>query len=391
MSDDGTPALSDLVDQGTLGPEPSDDYLAALDMLDNVVRECMFVSKRYAGIPSPHTRHFYASVLFTLMLTRSVSLLMLAPHTPWAVKRIEHWDYGSMTGVARTLIELRIAFFYLCSEQCPEDEWQFRWNLFNLHDCTSRIRMFDAFGDEDQVEGFKTQADELRERLTTNPFFETIDPKRRKKLLHGQTAYLAPLETIAERAGIDLWMFRFLYVLFSSHVHALPMSFYRIGGDYPERGRGLPSEPEEGYSSLCLSLSATLLVRTRDEIHALFEPLEVPDACPFPSPAEPETPPAMEIGEAQLVDATDEIQLRIRRTDERLYTTTYIHRPAGAEVLERSDDEDGTTQLLFFDPYFWTVFLDGGPATEGALEQAIENRHAHRIDHLNREIHFKTE
>lgn len=383
--------LADVVDMGALGPEPSDDYLAALDMLDNVVRECMSVSRRYAGIPSPHARHFYASVLFTLMLTRSVSLLTLAPHTPWADKKIEHWDYGSMTGIARTLLELRIAFFYLCAEDCPEEEWQFRWNLFNLHDCMSRIRMFDSLDDKAQAEGFRVQADELRERLTTNPFLETVDPRRRKKLLHGQTAFLSPLEAIAERAGIDLSMFRFLYVLFSSHVHALPMSFYRIGGDFPERGRGLPSEAEEGYSSLCLSLSATLLVRTRDEVHKLFEPLGVPDVVPTEPADEPTVPPSLPIGKDQLIDATDEIQLRIRRIDGCLYTTTYIHRPSGAEVLERTDDEDGSTHLKFFDPYFWTIILDGGPATESALETAIADRHAHRIDHLKREIHFKTE
>ena len=203
MTVDEGPTITEIADLGGLEPEPSENYLESLNMLDNVVRECMHVSRGYAGIRSPHGRHFYASVLFTVMIGRGLSLLMLAPHSPWTSKQIEHWDYSSMTGIARTMIELRVAFYYLCTEECTEDEWNFRWNLFNLHDCTSRIRMFDALGQTDQVEAFKEQAEELRERLTTNPFFETIEQRQRKKLLHGQTAYLFPRETIAERAGIE--------------------------------------------------------------------------------------------------------------------------------------------------------------------------------------------
>ncbi|MGN6233896.1 MAG: hypothetical protein ACTHNZ_22390, partial [Trinickia sp.] len=162
--------LDEIIDRGALGPEPSESYLERLRMLDEIVRECIFVSRSYGGIPSPTSQHFYASVLFTLMITKCVSLLMLAPHTPWAEKKIEHWDYSSMTGIARTIIELRVAFYYLCADQCPEDEWQFRWNLFNLHDCTSRIRMFEALEDAQQVEALRETAEELRSRLLANPF-----------------------------------------------------------------------------------------------------------------------------------------------------------------------------------------------------------------------------
>ena len=234
-----------------------------------MARECIWVSKRYAGILAPEGRHFYASVLFVSMITRSISLLNLAPYSPWAVKKIEHWDYSSMTGVARTMLELRAAFYYLCIDPCETDEWYCRWNLFNLHDCVSRIRLFDAQGDPDQVAGLVVQAEELRDRLRGNQFFNSLDPKRHEKLLHGQTAYLLPLETVLERPGLPTETFRWLYVLFSTRGHALPMSFYRIGGDNQARGRGLPSPAEESYSTLCLSLAIGLLVATRDEVHRL--------------------------------------------------------------------------------------------------------------------------
>lgn len=383
--------LQAVVDDGNIGPNPSEDYMEGLDFLDSVVRECMFVSKCYAGIASPTARHFYASVLFTVLITRGVSLLTLAPHTPWAEKKIEHWDYASLAGIVRTMIELRVAFYYLCAEECSDDEWNCRWNLFNLHDCVTRIRMFDARGETEQVEGFKAQADELRSRLTSNAFFCALDPKRHKKLLHGQTAYLFPLEEIAEKAGISVELFRWLYVLFSSHVHGLPMSFYRIGGDNPERGRGLPSPVEESYSSLCLTLAANLLVHTRDEVHRLFAGLgQTGVETNFDEAAEEVLEEGLAIGESASVDATDDIRLVFTRTADDAVDVAYFCRSTGELVLERSDSASSGNELKRFDPFFWSFSVNGKPATEQTLAKAIKAPHAFRVDHVKRIIMVKT-
>lgn len=387
--------LDAITDAGAFGREPSADYLASLDMLDNAARECIFVSRAHGGIASPTNAHFYASVLFTLMVSKCISLLMLAPHTPWASKRIEHWDYSSMTGIARTLIELRIAFYYLCVEPCGTDEWQVRWNLFNLHDCVSRIRLHQAIGDAEQVADLELQAGELRERLTSNPFFQALDVKRHKKLLHGQTAYLFPLEAIAERAGIDLALFRYLYVLLSSHVHALPMSFYRIGGEHPERGCGLPSAVEENYSALCMSLAATLLTASRDEFAALFathRPATLVNAHDLdPATANAPEPPPLAVDEVKIVDVSEEIALRWRRMAEDSLETLYLDRASGEQVLERIDHEDGSVELVWADPVYWTFTLNGGTMTQAELDRVIQGPHAFRVDHLKRRILFKAE
>ncbi|WAH65707.1 hypothetical protein [Xanthomonas hortorum] len=108
--DDADTDRQTLMDQGALGAGPSEDYKARVDGLDNVVRDCMHVSQGFAGIKSPSGRHYYASILFTALVTRAVSLLKLAPHTPWASNLIEHWDYASVAGITRTILELRLAF-----------------------------------------------------------------------------------------------------------------------------------------------------------------------------------------------------------------------------------------------------------------------------------------
>ena len=263
-----TPSHDEIFAAGNTAPGLSIDYSESLNVLDNVVRDCMGVSRRYAGIQSATTKQFYASVLFTSLISRGISLAMLAPHSPWASKLIEHWDYASAAVITRTLIELRAAFHYLCVDACSEEEWQCRWILLCLHDCISRKRLLDSHpGTSGDAPLFDLQADELRDRLRSNTHFVTL--KHQKKLLNGQTAYLFPIEDMVEKAGLEKNSYRLLNVLFSSHVHGLPMSYFRMGEQ--ERGRGLPSPVEEGYTSICLSCAASLLASTRDDIEHIFK------------------------------------------------------------------------------------------------------------------------
>lgn len=373
-----------------MGPEPSDQYLESLNALDNVVRECMHISHRHHGIASPTGAHYYASVLFVAMITRAVSLLNLSPHSPWAAKLIEHWDYASMTGIVRTMIELRSAFHYLCIDPCTPEEWDCRWNLFNLHDCVSRIRMFDARGEAGEVAVLVAQADELRDRIQDNSFFQSLDPKRHKKFLHGQTAYFYPIEVLAERAGMEIDTFRWLYVLFSTHVHALPMSFYRIAGDTQERGRGLPSPIEQHYSSLCLALAATLTVQTRDEFQTLFAGLTpAENAPPLEAGDEPDDGELLAVGTEDGFEIDEELRLTRKRVSDDLLLVSYFHMPSGALVFEGEISETG---LMFnsFDPYFWRVFINEMPVTHPQVEAMLNGDFLMRLDLPTRRILFKT-
>jgi hypothetical protein len=116
--------------------------------------------------------------------------------------------------------------------------------------------------------GFKTQADELRGRLNKNAVFLSLSESEQRRLLHGKHACPVPLEAIAEPAGVPLTQFRLLYKFLSSHVHGLPMSFYRLGDD--SRGRGVYWNVEDNYSALCVSFVHGLLVASRDEMRELF-------------------------------------------------------------------------------------------------------------------------
>ena len=266
---------------GNIGAEPSADYQRALFVLDSVVRECITVSPPVWRPPGDDIKALLCFCALTAMLSRSVSLLMLAPHSPWAHKMIEHWDYASAAVILRTMMELRAAFHYLCIDECTDEEWGCRWNLLNLHDCNSRLRLLEAREpfDPEEIAGLQAQSEELRSRLRANAHFQTLQHQAR--LLNGQAAYLYPIEEMMEKAELERPTYRFLNIVFSSHVHGLPMSYYRMG--MQERGRGLPSPIEEGYTTICLSFASALLTATRDEVHELFRRLP---------PAQPAAPTA---------------------------------------------------------------------------------------------------
>lgn len=252
---------------------PGKEYFERLEAFDSVLRECMHLSNSSAGIRSPSSKHFYASVLFTALISRSASLAILLPFSPWAEKLIEHWDYASVMGIVRTMLEIRLTFFYLCIEECDEEEWRCRWNTLNLHDCLARKRLFEAMDSTEKATEFVEQAEELRGRFRENKHFKSLPQGLQKNILNGKTAYLSPLEEISGRAGLNISQFRWIYIFFSSHVHALPMSFYRMGPDFKDRGRGVFSEVEERYTQLSISLAINLLVRSRDEFRLLFDRL----------------------------------------------------------------------------------------------------------------------
>jgi hypothetical protein len=249
---------------------PSEEYKRQVSALESAVSRCTHTSQACAGRRSPTSAHFYASLLFTSLCTRGITLLSLVPHSPIAKKRFENWDFASAAGITRSILEIRLTFFYLCIESVEAEEWNCRWNTLNMHDCTSRIHLFQSLPDsEETLAAFGDQQNELRKRLAGNQYFLSLDAGLKKRILHGQVAHLLPLEEIGRRAGIELNDFRLTYKLFSSQVHGFPLSFYRMADD--NRGRGVHSESEEGYTILSMSLAAELLEAAEREMSDLFK------------------------------------------------------------------------------------------------------------------------
>ena len=248
----------------------SKEYVERISALDKTIHECVAVSNRYTGVQSETSAHYYASVLFSVLCGKAISFAFVAPRSSFAERKVDHWDYSTLAVLARNVLEVRIAFFYLGSEVVPQEEWYCRWNVANLHgsDC---CRLGNS---KETVDEFNRQADILRDRLRSNNHFSSLPEKEQKRLLHGKSAYMIPLEDISDKAGVDRESFRWLYKFLSSHVHAYPMSYYRMSDD-SDRGRGVHCETEETYSKLCVTIMLNILVHSRDDMHRLFAKEEV--------------------------------------------------------------------------------------------------------------------
>jgi hypothetical protein len=248
------------------------EYRSLSQELDGAINRCIFVSRKYAGIRSPTASHFYASTLFTLLTTKSVSMRKLLPKLKPKTMSDSHWDYGSVCTLTRSILETRLAFYYLGFAACTEEEWKCRWSIFCLHDESSRVKMLEglvppSFTPEEQAE-YDEHMRKHRADLQTNSFFVSLPESDQKRFLQGKQAYLFPLEEIALRCSIPIEQFRFFYTFMSQHAHAMPVAYFRM--DEGNRGRGIHSELEERYHVMCMALVTALIGGAANEMELKF-------------------------------------------------------------------------------------------------------------------------
>jgi hypothetical protein len=246
-------------------PTPYETYLKKYD---DLVSAATAASQGAAGRISESARHYRGSVIFTKLGVAAVSLLLLLPRNSRVIGQFEHWDFGAVASLVRNLIECYFTFFSLSIDQVSDEEYNCRWNLFNLHDCLSRKRMFESLGLEEESIGFDEQSKELKERLLRNSYFRSLDEKKRKELLQGKNAFLLTQDEILGQLGEDISHFRGMYCFLSVHVYALPMSFYRMGEQ--DRGRGLENQVERDYICLALEFAGHFLRRAIQDLVSLF-------------------------------------------------------------------------------------------------------------------------
>jgi hypothetical protein len=246
------------------------DYRESYVAFDKTFREVGKLSRDYAGIPAPTGRHFYASVLFTRLCVSAMSLQKLSPN-PKLLGQDAHWDYASVCSITRNIIECYLIFYYLCVQAVSDIEWEARWRLFNLHDCMQRTKMFEVLNITPEGEAAKVIEITVHE-LKANSYFKGLTQRQQQHYLKGNTALFMSQDEIVQSYGGDVNDFRFLYRFLSNQVHSLPMSFYRVGEQ--ERGRGVESEVEVGYTALCLDTARQYLDQAVEHYKGLFEGIE---------------------------------------------------------------------------------------------------------------------
>ncbi|MDX1985087.1 MAG: DUF5677 domain-containing protein [Candidatus Obscuribacter sp.] len=254
-------------------------YRDALKKLTASTEDAIAVSHACANL-NAGDRGYWASVLMTRMSTFAVTVLSLCPSSKLNPIGI-HWDFGSVASITRNIYELSLTFHYLSTEKVSDDEWLTRLRVMQLHDCMSRYRMFKDWGSaDDELNGFETQANDLRAELTKLQFFTGLDAKLKAKLLRGETPSILIQDEILTRMGVAPQQVRGYYRLLSAHTHSFPMGYYRM----TEHGYGHGEENvlEKNYIAIAADFAAECLERSTKGMKELFEPhVDLTNLAPY--------------------------------------------------------------------------------------------------------------
>lgn len=276
-------------------------YEAALAEFDVAICEAIAVSQASSG-RLPATNIGYASHVFTLMCGAGISFIRAAPLSRWVRADFDDWQFGSVAGHARSLLDGFLLFNYLIVPAKCEAELKARINVMHLNDCTRRIELHTNLGLTQDLEGFEKQREELRERLNDNEYFKSLPAAVQKNCLNGRFLMIDTRDEMLTKVDFEKGQFDALYDLWSQHVHILPMSFYRIKAN--GRGTGVENDTDRSYIAQALKVGAAILTDATDKMveqfpdtvgvkkgtKSTFSPGPSENLPPKPAPVQKRTP-----------------------------------------------------------------------------------------------------
>ncbi|MGF0539906.1 MULTISPECIES: DUF5677 domain-containing protein [Rhizobium/Agrobacterium group] len=243
------------------------DYLERLRRFDAAVCEMIAVSQATAGRQeSPAIG--YSTHVFARMCSHARSLVSSAPMSRWVKRDFETWDVSTVASHARSLLEGYVLFYYLSSAPDDAEVQRAYVNVMHLYDCLKRIKILPFVLSNEEIEWFKGQAEEIKQRLESIKYFSDLDSKIKSDILAGKYMMITPQKDVIRAAGIDQQEYDFYWNYLSQYTHILSFTFYRM----EPNGRGTGVENGFDRDALCMVLeffSGILTVAT-DRMIELF-------------------------------------------------------------------------------------------------------------------------
>lgn len=248
------------------GTSDRSDYLAALSELDRSTCEALAVgqaqAQRYVA-----PRIGYASYVYARLCTYAVASVRAAPLSRWVQSDSTCWNFSVLACHVRAILEGFLYFVYFAQPTDDKlDESRARITLLQLNDCCSRLALLK--NDPESVKFFTAEAEQLRARLRSIPFFRAMPRQVQSVCLTGKKAWFMDRAQLVDLAGIDKNHFDVWWSLCSQHSHVHPISFFR--NEANGRGSGLECDPDRGYLAAGMLLSASLLDRATDQMVEFF-------------------------------------------------------------------------------------------------------------------------
>lgn len=174
------------------------------------------------------------------------------------VCRSNMFDHSAVLGLSRMIVECLSMYAYLV-EPVPEEIWTFRYAVLRLHDTVARIKLLRAWPSFADTTDLKAGRDALIREIRSHPSFAGFDGEQQKRLVSGETIFVGGMRKAAALVGWDADVFTALYGYFSSHLHAAPMSFFRM--DDHRIDYFFPNEAQKQIASVGIATAAAALRR----------------------------------------------------------------------------------------------------------------------------------
>ena len=243
-----------------------DDYKKALRSFDSATCDAIAVSQASASRMELPTIGL-STHIFTRMCSHAVMAISALPKSRWSRREFEHWDISAIAGHARAILEGYLLFWYLAEAPSDEDVQRAYVQTMHMYDCKKRISM-NLISDENELEEFKKQEQEIQTRLISTNTFQGLDKKLQKEILAGKKLMITPKHEIIESAMIGQQQFDFFWNFFSQYTHVYSFTFYRIE---PEgRNTGVYNQFDLNALIVGITFSTDILNRATDRIVELF-------------------------------------------------------------------------------------------------------------------------
>lgn len=245
----------------------AEDYRKHLQNFDAAVCEAIAVSQAIAErLEAPAIG--YSTHVFGRICAHAQALICAAPKSRWVRREFEVWDVSTVASHARSILEGYLLFRYLADAPSDMDTQRAYVQVMHLYDCMKRINILPHILSNEDIDGFKAQAEEIKARLEGIEYFQRLDPKLKKDLLAGKWLMITPKKELIATLDLDQKDFDFFWNYLSQYTHVLSFTYYRVEPN--GRGSGLENDFDRGALCMVLELCTSLMVAGVDRLIELF-------------------------------------------------------------------------------------------------------------------------
>jgi hypothetical protein len=209
------------------------DYRAKVREFDAVLEYGKAMAGALGGAAAPSGPAGYGQQIFVKLLSHCIVLRGLAAEANQRTPG-ELWDVPSMAAVARSAVEAHDAFEYIAGHDVTPSERSFRIQLWELHDTTRRLRMFNDIGSTDpRIADIRADAERLQAALEGHEFLASLHADLQAVLRQRLAKGDPPAFHLNQRqrcmlSGVQVGWHNIVTMQLSQYAHTLPSSTQQL-------------------------------------------------------------------------------------------------------------------------------------------------------------------